>query len=268
MTDALAFLVQHGRTVLFLVVLAGQLGLPLPPGPFLLAAGALAGRGRLDLASAWGLSLLAAVLSDLVWYEGGRRKGRALLDLLCRISLEPDSCVRRTENAFLRHGPRTLLVAKFVPGLGTVAPPLAGIIRLPLARFLLYSGAGSLLWVGTYLLLGYVFRDQLQDVARHMLALGGGLGTLLGAALVAWLGVKYAQRRRFLRDLKVARISPQELRSRLAEGEEVLIVDLRGALDFASDPRTIPGALRVSAEELAERHETIPHDREIVLYCT
>jgi membrane protein DedA with SNARE-associated domain len=263
-TGALAFLLHHPLAVLSAVVFADQLGLPLPAGPLLLAAGALAARGRLDPASALAVCVVASVLSELLWYEAGRRRGSSILSLLCRISLEPDSCVRRTEDVFVRHGARTLLVAKFVPGLATVAPPLAGVIGMRLSRFVPYAGAGALLWAGAYLLLGYIFSDQLEDVARHAATLGG----FLVAAFAAWLAWKYAQRQRFLRDLRMARISPEDLRRKLEARDEVVIVDLRGALDFAADPRTIPGALRVSAEELAERHELIPRDREIVLYCT
>jgi membrane protein DedA with SNARE-associated domain len=264
LTGALAFLLHHPLAVLSVAVFADQLGLPLPTGPLLLAAGALAGRGRLDPASALGLCVVASVLGQLLWYEAGRRRGSSILNLLCRISLEPDSCVRRTEDVFVRHGARTLLVAKFVPGLATVAPPLSGVIGMRLSRFVPYAGAGALLWAGAYFLLGFIFSDQIEDVARHAATLGG----LFVAAFAAWLAWKYAQRQRFLRDLRVARISPEDLGRRLEAGEEVVVVDLRGALDFAADPSTIPGALRVSADELAERHDLIPRDREIVLYCT
>jgi membrane protein DedA with SNARE-associated domain len=268
MTGVFGFLVHHGLAVIFVVVFFEQLGVPLPAGPLLLAAGALVGRGGLDLASVLGLSVLASLLAELVGYEAGRIKGASILHLLCRISLEPDSCVRGTEDAFARHGARTLLVAKFIPGLGTVAPPLAGIFAMRRTRFLLYGGAGAFLWTGAFVLLGYFFRDQLEELAQHARALGGRLAFVLGGAFAAWLGWKYFQRQRFLRDLRVARISPEELQRKLEAGEAVVVVDLRGTLDFEADPRTIPGALRVSAEELAERHDLIPRDREIVLYCT
>ncbi|HXB54300.1 MAG TPA: VTT domain-containing protein [Vicinamibacteria bacterium] len=263
-TGPLAFLLHHPLAVLSAAVLADQLGLPLPTGPLLLAAGALAGQGRLDIASALSVCVVASVLGELAWYEAGRRRGSSILSLLCRISLEPDSCVRRTEDVFIRHGARTLLVAKFVPGLATVAPPLAGVIGMRLSRFVPWAGAGALIWAATYFFLGFIFSDQLEDVARH----AATLGAFFVAAFVAWLAWKYAQRQRFLRDLRMARISPQDLHLKLGAGEEIVVVDLRGALDFAADPSVIPGALRVSAEELAERHDLIPRDREIVLYCT
>jgi membrane protein DedA with SNARE-associated domain len=268
MSDALAFLMQHRYAVLFSVVLLEQLGLPIPATPFLLGAGALAGMGQLSFGAALGLAVSASFASDLVWYQAGRRRGGSILRLLCRISLEPDSCVRRTENTFARYGARTLLVSKFVPGLNTVATPLAGIVGMRLPVFVLYSIAGGTLWAGTFLLLGHAFRHQLDAVARLAIALGGRLAAVLAVLFAAWLAWKWHERRRFLRALRVARIGPEELKLKLDAGEDVVIVDLRHALDFEADPRTIPGALRFAAEDLEETHAAIPRGREVVLYCT
>jgi membrane protein DedA with SNARE-associated domain len=266
--DTLAFLLHHPYFVLCGVVFAEQAGLPLPAAPFLLAAGALAGLGKLNPSLAVLGAALAALLADLAWYQAGRRRGMSILKLVCRISLEPDSCVRRTSNVFARQGGRTLLVAKFLPGLSTVAPPLAGMIGMRLSRFALWDGAGSLLWVGAFLLLGMAFHDQLESVAELVAAGVGRLGEALGALFALWLGWKYTRRRRFIRSLRVARITPEELKRRLDAGEAVVIVDLRGSLDLAHDPQTLPGALRMSAEELETRHVEIPRDRDVVLYCT
>jgi len=263
-----AFLIQHRYPLLFAAVLAEQLGLPVPAAPLLLTAGALAGMGKLDLWSALALSGLACLLADGVWYEAGRRRGTRILAWLCRLSLEPDSCVRRTEDVFARHGARTLLVAKFVPGLSTIAPPLAGITGMSVWRFVACDGAGALLWAGTYLALGAVFDRQLEALARGIEALGGNL---LGAGVVllaVWLGFKWIQRRRFLRRLRLARITAEELKSKLDGPEPVVVVDLRHPLDFAADPVTVPGALRFSTDDLKSRHQEIPRDREIILYCT
>jgi membrane protein DedA with SNARE-associated domain len=264
----LAFLVRHGYALLFATVLAEQLGLPVPAAPFLLAAGALAGMGQLHAGAALLAALLAAALSDALWFELGRRRGSRILSLLCRLSLEPDSCVRRTEEAFVRSGPNTLLVAKFVPGLNTVAPPLAGIIGMSRLRFHLLSTAGGFLWVGTWMLVGWVFRHQLDKVAQWASDLGGRLGIVVALAFAGWLAFKWDQRRRFLRRLWTTRIAPRELKSLLDAGDEVTIVDLRGPLDFQSDPVVIPGALRLPPEELEGRDPELPREREIVLYCT
>ena len=268
MNEALGFLVRHGYAVLFAWVFVEQIGLPLPSVPLLLAAGALAGAGRLSLALAISLPILAALLSDVIWYELGRRRGVKVLQLLCRISLEPDSCVRRTENVFARHGARSLLVAKFIPGLSTAAPPLAGIFRMRFGRFLLYDTLGAILWVGVFAGLGYALSDQLERVADHALALGTWLAVLLLGGLFAYIAWKFAMRQRFLRQLRIGRITPEELKQKLDAGEDIIIVDLRHSLDFEAEPQTIPGAFRMDATELEQAHEQIPRDRDVVLYCT
>ncbi|HLE04701.1 MAG TPA: DedA family protein, partial [Anaerolineales bacterium] len=150
MNEAFQFLLRYGYAVLFGFVFAEQLGLPIPAIPVLLAMGALVGAGHFSLAIAIPVALLAALLSDVIWYQLGRYRGPSVLNLICRISLEPDSCVRRTENVFASHGARALLFAKFIPGLSTAAPPLAGIFRMRLPRFLIWDGAGTLLWIGTF----------------------------------------------------------------------------------------------------------------------
>ena len=268
MNEAIHFLIQHGYVLLFAWVLAEQIGLPLPAMPLLLAAGALAGSGRMDLTLALSLAIVAALMGDLVWYYLGRRRGSRVLNLLCRISLEPDSCVRRTENVFVRHGAQALLIAKFVPGLNTAAPALAGIFRMAVARFILFDGLGALLWAATFTGMGFIFSDQIERIATYLLRWGGWLGVVLGASLAAYILWKYVQRRRFFHQLRVARITPQELMETLNAGAQVLIVDLRQPLDVAALPKTIPGAVRMAMEELETRHQEIPRDRDLVVYCS
>ncbi len=166
MHEIVAFLLQHGYTLLFLWVLLEQLGLPLPSAPILLAAGALSGTRQMYFSLALLYATLAAIISDVIWYEIGRRKGGAVLNLLCRISLEPDSCVRRTEGLYEKYGERSLLWAKFVPGLNTAAPPVAGMFGMPMGRFLIFDTMGSILWAGSFVGLGWIFSDQLEDVAH------------------------------------------------------------------------------------------------------
>ncbi len=268
MGETLQFLVRHGYAVLFAWVFVEQIGLPLPAIPLLFAAGALAGAGKLNLALAVGAALFASLVSDLIWYEIGRRRGGRVLNFLCRISLEPDSCVRNTESMFARHGVRSLLVAKFVPGLSTAAPPLAGIFRMRLPRFLLFDGLGALLWAGAFTGLGYLFSNQLERMVAYTLRMGTWLLGILLGALAAYILWKYVKRRRFMRQLRIARISPEELKEKLDAGEPIVIVDLRHSLDFEAEPQLLPGALRVDTEELAERHQEIPRDRDVILYCT
>jgi membrane protein DedA with SNARE-associated domain len=264
----LQFLQQHGYVILLAWVFIEQAGLPVPSVPLLLAAGALAGAGQLTLITCLFFAVFGALAADTIWYELGRRRGIEVLQLLCRISLEPDSCVRRTEGAFEKHGARSLLFAKFVPGLNTVATPLAGIFHMRLQRFLLFDAVGSLLWAATFLGLGFTFSGQIEWIAQRAASLGGGLLVLLAALLAIYITYKFLARRQFRRQLRIGRISVQELKEKIDAGEELTIVDLRHTVDFEADPELIPGAFRMDARELQERADPLPMDRDVILYCT
>lgn len=268
MNEALQFLHRHGYAVLFAFVLAEQFGLPLPAAPILLAMGALAGVGQFSFATALVVATTASLISDLFWYGLGRRRGHSVLTLLCSISLEPDSCVRRTQNMFSRSGAGALLFAKIVPGLSAVAPPLAGIIRMPLWRFAVCDSAGALLWSGLFMGTGYVFRSELQRVAEHALRMGGWLVVVLASSLVAYIAWKLIERQRFMRRLRIARVTPEELMEKLQAGEDVIIVDLRQSIALQGEGLKLPRALQMLPEELDDRHQEIPRDRDVVLYCT
>jgi membrane protein DedA with SNARE-associated domain/rhodanese-related sulfurtransferase len=257
--NTLEFLVRHGYTLLFAAVLAEQLGLPVPAVPLLLAAGALAGLGRLELAPVLGLALLACLIGDVVWFYLGRQKGTAILRTLCKISLEPDSCVRYTEASYKKYGLATLVVAKFVPGLSVVAPPMAGLFRMSIGRFLALDGLGSALWAGLYILLGWLFDSQLEYVAEQLNQMGFGLGVLLVVGLTGYLGFKYAQRRKVFKALRMARIMPEELKRMMDAGEPLVVVDLRNALE--REEGWIPGSVLLA--DIAQ-HE----GAEVVLYCS
>ena len=268
MSEPTEFLLRHAYPILFGVVLAEQMGLPLPSAPVLLAAGALAGLGKMSLLPAVAVTVLAAVLADLAWFEAGRRRGNQVLNLVCRISLEPDSCVRRTEDLFVRFGPRALLFVRFVPGLALMTVTLAGAFALRRRRFLLFDVPGATLWAATYLGLGYLFASELEQATRAVGRTGTTVVALAAAAGLSWVAWKYAQRRRFIRQVHTERITPEELRRRMEAGEPVAVVDLRHRLDFDADPRILPGALRLERDDLDARHLEIPRDRDVVLYCT
>jgi membrane protein DedA with SNARE-associated domain len=268
MNEVVQFLIEQGYIVLFLWVLFEKLGFPIPIVPILLAAGALAGIGKLNFAIVFGLSLLAALLSDQFWYQIGLRRGSKVLSFLCRISLDPDSCVRRTKGIFAHYGARSLLVAKFIPGMANVAPPLAGIFHMRLLRFLLFDGLGAFIWVGVFTLLGYQFGHEIEDLAVNSSGMGLWVGLVVPVGLAVYILWKYIQRKRFLHRLAIARVTPEEVKRRLDAGEDLLILDLRDALEFEVEPHTIPGAFQLSIEELEEQHHKIPRDREIVLFCT
>lgn len=268
MEAVLEALRSHGYSLLFAAVLLDQLGIPLPSIPMLLGAGAFVGMGSMNPLAVLGLVMLASLLADLVWYELGRRKGRAILGLLCRVSLEPDTCVRSTESVFERWGVRCLLFAKFVPGLYTITPPMAGMIGLSRTRFALWDGGGILIWASAYLSLGYALRHQLDWLLDTVESYGASVFQLLILVLVAHLALKWIHRRQFIGRLRTARISPEDLKALIDEGAEPIIADLRRASDLSFSPWVIPGALAITIEELQNRHQEIPRDREVVLYCT
>ncbi|MGI9102695.1 MAG: VTT domain-containing protein [Terriglobales bacterium] len=268
MRETIDFLLQHGYVLVFGWVLAEQLGLPIPSLPMLLAAGALAGAGKLNLGWAILLALVASLAADLLWYEFGKRRGGKILALLCRISLEPESCVRRTEDAFQNHGSRSLLLAKFIPGLNTAAPPMAGMTGMGLPRFLLFDSLGALLWAGSAALVGYIFSDQLERLAFVFSRLGDIAVLLVVLLFAGYIAQKYLARRKFQRQLWMDRITPEELKKKIEAGESLVIVDLRHPLDFLPYPQLLPGALRIPPEQIQQRHGEIPRDREIILYCT
>jgi membrane protein DedA with SNARE-associated domain len=257
---------RHGYALLFVWVLGEQGALPIPSAPLLVAVGALVRTGSLHALPAMACCLAGALAADIVWFYFGRSRGRRVLRFICRVSLEPDSCVRQTENAFMKYGLNTLLFAKFVPGLNAVAAPLAGNSGVGVARFLALDSLGIVMWSGAYLAVGYLFSDQIEDALRYAQRLGSGVLILLAGPFAVWILWKFIQRRRFLKKLEVARITPEELWDRMGAGEDLYIVDLRTTLD--SDWPPVPGAIRLSIEELTTNSKQIPRDREIILYCT
>jgi membrane protein DedA with SNARE-associated domain len=261
-------LVAYGYCVVFGAVLAEQIGLPMPAIPFLLAAGGLAGTGRLSALLVLALAGAASLAADTVWYSVGRRRGVRVLGWLCRISLEPDSCVSRTQRIFALHGARSLLVAKFIPGFSTIAPPLSGIVRMPIRRFLVFTSLGGVIWAGAFVAVGWLFSRQLGVVAAYAARFGGWTAALLAATIGGYVAWKYVARQRFLKSIRIARITPEELKARLDGGEGVTVIDVRDRIDFQAEPSMIPGALHLTTDELDARHHEIPRGHEIVLYCT
>lgn len=268
MAEPFSILLNHGYLVIFVWVLADQIGLPIPSLPVLVAAGALAHAGGLNLAAVIFLTAGTAFLCDAFWFEIGRRRGGSVLKFVCRASLEPDGCVRQTQDMFTRWGRWTLLMSKSVPGMNVVAAPLAGMSGMSAPRFQALNAGGALLFALLFVMPGYLFSRQVDHVVALAAASGNWLLVVLAVAFGAYLAIKYARRARFTRLLRVARISPEELKEKLDASADVVILDLRSPLDFAAAPQMLPGALRLAPGELALRHREIPRDREIVLYCT
>ena len=262
------FLAKHGYGVVFAYVLADQAGMPLPSLPLLLGAGAMAAGGRLSVWLVIGLAVLASVIGDSLWFGLGRYRGRSVLNLVCRVSLEPDSCVRQAQDSFERNGAKLLLFSKFLPGMGTTAPPLSAIVKMSFPKFLFWDTLGALLWAASAVFPGYLFHSQLEQVAFYGARLGAGLFLLFGLALFAYISQKFITRRRFLHMLRMNRITPEELMRSIEAGSSVVIADLRHRLDLAVEPAKIPGAIQISPEDLSARHQDIPRDRDVVLYCS
>lgn len=259
------FLETHGYAVLFLWVLAEQGAVPVPSVPLLLAAGALIRSNRLDPLSAVLCCIIAAFIADTFWFEIGKRRGRRILQLVCRISLEPGSCVQQTNNVFRKYGMKALLVSKFIPGLNAVAAPLAGSSKRSWRQYVLFEITGSVLWSSTYISLGYLFSAQLEEISGYLARMGIGLVALVASCTALWLGWRFFQRKRFLRQLEVARITPAELAGMIDAGTDPFIVDLRHAAD--DEPDFIPGTVRLSFDELDVEYRNIPLDRDVILAC-
>ena len=196
--EIIQFLTRHGYLVVFVWVLVEQLGLPIPAAPMLLVAGALAGAGKLNLIGVWVVGIVGSALSDMLWYQIGRRRGSSVLSFVCRISLTPEACVNHTKEIFDRHGAYSLLMAKFIPGLNAVSTPLAGTTRMNFLRFLLFDSLGALNWVGAFAGLGYVFSSQIEGVVAYATTLGNWFGVLLALALAVYAVWKYVRRHRYL----------------------------------------------------------------------
>ena len=270
---AVQFFVHYAYGILFGWVLVEQMGLPIPSIPLLLTAGTLSATHQIQASLALGSAVAACLLADSVWYLLGRRFGGQVLRLLCRLSLEASTCVAKTEGYFHRRGPVTLLFAKFIPGLSTLAAPIAGQTGMPYGRFALWDLAGSIVWAEAYLLAGRFFGDFAKRSARllHLLShFAFGIFVLLVVGFLCW---RVWKNRKFLLEMRELRMEPSELSELIQASEDYgntppFVVDLRHPMDILTDPRVIPGAVRVSPTDIVAQSKLLPRDRDVVLYCT
>jgi membrane protein DedA with SNARE-associated domain len=260
-------LAQYGLWMVFGNVLLTQLGMPLPAVPTIIVAGALARQGHWPAALVVVVCVAACLLGDLPWYYAGRRFGYRVLNMLCRISIQPDSCVRQTEDVFSRWGPPSLMFAKFVPGFATVAPPISGALRLPLLPFLGYSAIGAALWSGAALAAGMFFHAEVDRVLRWAAEFGGRAVLVIAAIAGAYIAVRWVQRYMFLRFMRMMRVDVDELHELMQTDPRPVILDARSAAARRLDPRRIPGALIIDVAEPV-LHAGIEPDRDVVIYCT
>lgn len=268
MQQILSALATYGIWVVFVNVLIEQAGIPVPAFPTLILAGALAARGQLSGPGVLLAALVAALIADAAWFFLGRRYGHRLLKTLCRVSLSPDSCVRQTEGIFTRWGMGSLVASKFITGFSTVAPPLAGAMGASVLSFLFYDTLGVLLWAGSGILAGYVFHDAIDRVILFLEELGTGALWILGTALALFVLLKWWQRRRFYRVLRMARIGVEELRDLMARGESPIVLDVRTEGERRREPRRVPGARPIQADAVDRDVSGVPPGQEIILYCT
>lgn len=268
MEQMIALLAQYGLALVFANVLLAQAGVPLPALPMLIVAGALVRDGQLSLTLVLLVAVVASLLGDLPWYAAGRIAGYRVLRVLCRISIEPDSCVKQTETRFERWGALSLLIAKFVPGFSTVAPPIAGAMHLALTPFLLYSAAGALLWAGAAVALGMVFHTQVDQVLKWLSDMGALALLVLALVIGFYLAAKWVERRLFIRVMRMARITADELKALMHDDAPVKVLDVRSSTARKVDPRRIPGAVAVDINAAAHDIGELTPQHHVVVYCS
>ncbi|MBN9546429.1 MAG: VTT domain-containing protein [Alphaproteobacteria bacterium] len=265
MEDVVRLIEQFGLLAVFFTVLLDEGGLPIPASPLLAVAGALTARGELNLTALIAAAVAGSVIADNGWYGLGRTRGRRVVGFLCKLSLSPDSCVRDTETLFVRVGPSALLFAKFIPALGNVTIALAGITRVPFAIFLPLEVAGATLYLATPILLGRIFHNAVSELLNTLERLGViGVG-LLAAALLLYLFIRWWQRMLFIRQLRMDRITVEELAALLDNERKPLVLDVRSRAARAEG--VIPGAIPAHPTDM---HPVLAHhdrDAEIVVYC-
>jgi len=258
---------EFGLAFVFLNVFVEQAGAPVPAYPTLILAGAFLAGSTHSTGVVIAVAALGAAAADTIWYVTGRRYGARVLKTLCRISLSPDSCVRQTESIFTRWGPASMIVAKFIPGFASVSTALAGIVHMRYWTFLLFDAIGAALWAGVAIALGSLFRDAIDDVVATLASLGKYGLVLVVAALLAYVLAKWWQRMLFLRQLRMDRISVDELHALMSQQQRKLIVDVRSPAMQALTGR-IPGARTVELANLAAAFAGSPVDDEVIVYCS
>lgn len=273
MPIALAFFAHYAYAILFLWVLVEQFGVPIPSLPVLLTAGTISATHRISFPISVLSVVLACLIADSVWYFLGRRYGNTVLKLLCKLSFEASTCVTKTEGYFQRRGASTLLFSKFLPGLGTVAAPIAGQTGMRYGRFVVYDFGGSLLWALAYITAGYFFGDLAMRSGAFFAILGHFAVALFVISVMGLMLQRFWKQRRFLQSVRSMRLEPAELHEMIETAERQgnippFIVDLRHPLDYLPDPRVLPGAIRVSPNDLTAHQKLLPRDRDVILYCT
>ncbi|NVD99319.1 VTT domain-containing protein [Massilia sp. BJB1822] len=266
MANLISLLHQYGILIVFGVVLIEQMGLPIPAFPILIVSGALAMEGGTPLPVVLAVSMLACLLSDLFWFRAGRRYGKRILKLLCRISLSPDYCVSQTEDNFKRWGPKAMVVAKFIPGFNTIAPPMAGAMGTGVPTFLIFALLGGLVWSSVGIGIGVYFHSSVDQILDILATMGSTALMVLGTLLALFVLFKYIERKRFEKATQTERITIEELKELLNSGQEHVLVDARSLTAQSLEP-AVPGALLANGDPIAAL-AALPKDRIIIVYCS
>jgi membrane protein DedA with SNARE-associated domain len=262
------YVIRYGIPLIFINVFAEQIGAPIPAVPTLIVAGALSRDGKISSTYVLLAAIFASLIADYIWFLLGRFYGYRVLRTLCRISLSPDSCVRDTEAHFERWGLKSLAVAKFIPGFSTVAPPLAGAMRASTLGFLAYDFLGAVLWAVAAVAAGRAFHRAIDRVLLGLENLGWGAVVFVASAVGLVVLVKFVQRQRFYRQLRMARVTADELQAMLKSDKPPVVLDVRAESTRKRDPRRIPNAITATIDDVGERLADYPPHHEIVLYCT
>src|SRR5258706_11001478 len=268
MTSLVHYVLHYGIPLIFINVLVEQLGAPVPAVPALIVAGALSRDGKMSSTNVLLAALFASLIADYIWFLLGRRYGYRILRTLCRISLSPDSCVRDTEARFERWGAKSLLIAKFIPGFSTVAPPLAGASGRSTLAFVIYDGVGALLWAGSAVAAGRAFHRAIDRVLAALENLGGWAVVVVVCLLALVIARKGGQRVHFFKQPRLARIQPHDLKEMLDRGELPVVLDVRSPGARKHNPRAIPTAILAEMDDIDSRLGDLAPHQEVVLYCT
>jgi membrane protein DedA with SNARE-associated domain len=270
MNDVGSLIARHGYTLLAAIVFAEAIGLPVPAALALIAAGAAIGTRTLSAPVVLALSFVAMVAGDILLFFLGKYSGWLLLGFLCRVSMNPETCILRSAESFYKRGKTTLLFAKFVPGINTMAPPLAGSMRMPLATFLRFDCAGAVLYTGVYVLVGFLGHNVVSAITQEVETAGHVVGRVLLVAAMAYVVYRFW----LFRSHKIYRVAPraqvQELIEKLAkeEGDAIILADVRSHGYYDPGADRIKGSIRIEPNDLDREVEKLPKDKDIYLYCT
>jgi membrane protein DedA with SNARE-associated domain len=270
MTDVATLIARHGYALLFAIVFAEAIGLPVPAAVALIAAGAAIGTHTLSAPLVVLTALVTLVAGDVLLFVLGQYSGWLLLGFLCRVSMNPETCILRSAESFYKRGKMTLLFAKFVPGINTMAPPLAGSMKMPFGVFLRFDAAGAVLYAGAYVLLGLLGHSFVNSITREVESAGHLVGRMLLIALIGYLAYRFWM----FRSHKIFRVAPRiqvwELIAKLAakEGDQIILADVRSHGYYDVDASRIKGSIRIEPNDLDREVEKLPKDKDIYLYCT